>query len=193
MSDSDRWKVGRFAIVVSGLPASGKSTLGVSIAERLGIPCLDKDDFLERLYDSEGVGNWSHRGLLSRKSDELFRKEAGLLDAVVLVSHWRPRCGPGDTGTPTVWLSQTFDTIVEVHCSCSPENATQRFLARKRHPGHLDGVRSADETTKRFRTFAEGYPLGVGDLIEVDASSCIDVSGVVDDVQEKMATWQGRG
>ena len=47
------------AIVISGLPASGKTTLGMAVAKSLSIPYLDKDHFLERLYEKEGVGNWS--------------------------------------------------------------------------------------------------------------------------------------
>jgi len=41
-------------IVVSGLPASGKSTLARRLAPALGLPLLDKDEILERLFDLSG-------------------------------------------------------------------------------------------------------------------------------------------
>ena len=39
-------------VIVTGLPASGKSTLGRAVAAALGLPMLDKDDILEALFDS---------------------------------------------------------------------------------------------------------------------------------------------
>ena len=44
--------VDRFFIVVSGLPGSGKSTLGQQLATALGLPFLDKDTILERLFEA---------------------------------------------------------------------------------------------------------------------------------------------
>lgn len=35
-------------VVVSGLPASGKSTLGGGIADRLSLPLIDKDVVIDR-------------------------------------------------------------------------------------------------------------------------------------------------
>ena len=39
-------------VVVSGLPASGKSTLSRRLATALSLPMLDKDDILEGLFES---------------------------------------------------------------------------------------------------------------------------------------------
>ena len=167
------------AIVMSGLPASGKTTLGRAIAEALDMSYLDKDAFLERLYETEGIGDRAHRQQLSRRSDLAFQEAAEALDSAVLVSHWRPRGGPDDTGTPTSWLGDTFDNIIEVHCACSPELAARRFVARRRHPGHLDAERDADQTVRRMRRLAAGYPLGLGHLIDVNAGGAIDQAEIV--------------
>ena len=44
-------------VVVSGLPASGKTTLAKSLALALGLRLLDKDDILESLFGPRsGVG-----------------------------------------------------------------------------------------------------------------------------------------
>ena len=47
----------RCFVVVSGLPGSGKSTLPQQLAAALKLVLLDKDDILERLFDSNGVGD----------------------------------------------------------------------------------------------------------------------------------------
>jgi hypothetical protein len=42
-------------IVVTGLPASGKSTVGVTVARALGLSLFDKDEILEALFEALGV------------------------------------------------------------------------------------------------------------------------------------------
>ena len=48
-------------VVVTGPPASGKTTLAVAISEHLGIPLIAKDGIKERLYEAFGSGDreWS--------------------------------------------------------------------------------------------------------------------------------------
>ncbi|WP_245771051.1 AAA family ATPase [Actinacidiphila guanduensis] len=48
-------------VVVSGLPASGKSTLARGLAGRLGLPLIEKDAILESLYNSLGIGGHAWR------------------------------------------------------------------------------------------------------------------------------------
>lgn len=59
-------------LLISGLPGSGKSTLARGVAEGLGWPCLDKDDFLEALFDARGMGDMAWRRALSREADSHF-------------------------------------------------------------------------------------------------------------------------
>jgi shikimate kinase len=41
-------------VVISGLPGSGKTTLGRRLAPALTLPFIDKDDILDRLFESKG-------------------------------------------------------------------------------------------------------------------------------------------
>jgi len=75
-------------VVVSGLPGSGKSTLARPISQALGLPLLDKDAILERLFESKGQGDIEWRRSLSRESDLILQREAAALRGAVLVSHW---------------------------------------------------------------------------------------------------------
>lgn len=164
----------RFCIVVSGLPASGKSTVGAELAQRLQLPLLDKDDYLEGLFETRGCADESTRRRLSRESDMLFQRDVLEQRAAVLVSHWRPhRSGP-DSGTPLEWIAESFGRIVELHCDCAVETATHRFATRKRHPGHGDDRRKMDEIQSWFSAYAACLPLSVGTLIAVPSEHEID-------------------
>lgn len=44
----------RLLVVVSGLAASGKTTVGRLLSEQLSMPLIDKDVILEALFDSLG-------------------------------------------------------------------------------------------------------------------------------------------
>ncbi|MEM7258123.1 MAG: AAA family ATPase, partial [Pseudomonadota bacterium] len=102
-------------IVVTGLPASGKSTLGRTLANAIHATFLDKDDYLERLYEEQGTGSSTWRQTLSRKSDALFINDAQHQDYVVLVSHWKTNRSAA-SGTPTQWLLENYSAIVELYC-----------------------------------------------------------------------------
>jgi len=75
-------------IIISGLPASGKSTIGYALSQELSLPFLDKDSFLEELFESKGLGDITWRKKLSRESDILFQKKALQFESAILVSHW---------------------------------------------------------------------------------------------------------
>jgi len=164
------------AIIVSGLPASGKTTVGRSIAASLELDFIDKDDILERLFAQHGIGDHTWRRRLSVESDEIFQRQAAQSDGVVLVSHWRPRGGPDTTGTPTGWIDAAFDSVIEVNCRCSPAIAASRFIARKRHPGHLDEARDPHAIGRWMHDLAAGYPLGLGRLVPVETGAAQDPS-----------------
>ncbi|MEM8774146.1 MAG: AAA family ATPase [Pseudomonadota bacterium] len=171
------------AVVVTGLPASGKTTVGKQIAEALSFDFLDKDDFLERLYDERGVDSWDERKTLSRESDLHFQRAAMARQSAVLVSHWRPRGDETDSGTPAHWITSSYQRVVEVHCQCDPETATKRFLQRRRHPGHFDLTRDPEEHLLKMRRFADGYPLNVGRVVNWDSQNG-SISELINQVQK---------
>lgn len=140
---------------------------------------LDKDDFLERLYDDQDISGWNARKLLSRKSDKHFQSAAEQADKAVLVSHWRPNNAFTKSGTPSEWMPKAFENIVEMYCECSSTIATQRFLARQRHPGHLDDQRDPEQLAQQIRSFSAGYPLRLGPVIRVNTESKVDIKNVL--------------
>lgn len=155
-------------IVVSGLPGSGKTTLALRLGAALSLPVIDKDAILDRLLEREGAVDEFSRQRLSRKSDVFFEAAAIASGGAILVSHWRVPGMRRDSGTPTDWLAD-WD-LVNVHCVCSPEIAAARYLARTRHPGHLDGNKTQAELVEEFRALERLGPPRIEPSISVDTS-----------------------
>ena len=176
----------KYAVIVTGLPASGKTTVGRDLSKRLGLDFLDKDDFLEDLYDREGVASWDHRKRLSRRSDAAFQEAAKTRESAVLVSHWRPPHRDVDSGTPSDWLQGEYGLLVEVWRRCAPEEALRRFLTRTRHPGHLDKECDAEELAERFGSWSDFYPLRVGRLLEVRTDADVSFQALAEDVRNAL-------
>ncbi|MEX3007388.1 AAA family ATPase [Hoeflea sp. TYP-13] len=178
------------AILVGGLPASGKTTVGWTVAHLLDIPCLDKDDFLEELFEQRGIGDQAWRRQLSNESNDLFEAEARRYDFVVLVSHWQSAATPG-SGTPTAWVKEAFQRIIELNCICPPDIAARRFTGRNRHPGHLDAERTYDEVAAWMSGMAEGYPLGVGRLVNVRTDIGIGEAALITEIRSLLVVGAG--
>ena len=173
-------------VVVSGLPGSGKSTLAKRLALALGLQYLDKDTILERLFESKGVGDIEWRCALSRESDLILQIEATTSHGAVLVSHWRLPGMPLNSGTPTNWLSKLSDKVVNVHCECPAEVAAERFVRRKRHPGHLDNERSHAEVLSTIYRVASLGQLNIVPRINVDTSQTPKLDDVAREVHRTL-------
>ena len=158
-------------IVVSGLPASGKSTVGRSLSERLPLPFLDKDVILVALFDSLGSPDQDARSRLSRASDEVLYALAATTASAVLVNWWHH-----DTSSPAR-LNALATPLVEVFCECPVEVAARRFHSRTRHPGHNDPKQTNAEIEASVSevepVFSETLRLG-GPLLRVDTSRPVD-------------------
>ncbi|MEP6782842.1 MAG: AAA family ATPase [Acidobacteriota bacterium] len=175
-------------VVMSGLPGSGKTTIGRQLAASIGLAFIDKDDILDRLFESRGVGDAQWRRTLSRDSDAILQAEAAASRGAVLVSHWRLAGMSAESGTPTDWLRSQSNVVVNVRCVCPPALATARFVSRSRHPGHRDAERSRAEIQSSIVAVAALPPLDLGFLIEVDASESLALDVVVRRVAEAFET-----
>lgn len=177
--------MGHIAIIISGLPASGKTSVARALATTLNIQLFDKDDFLERLYDQHGVSDWNSRKRLSRQSDKDFQIAAAQANTAVLVSHWRPNNTSAITGTPTDWVAETFETVIEIYCECTPAIATRRFLARQRHPGHLDSQRDPGQLAQRMLSLSDGYPLGLGPVLQINTERKVNFEDLLQELAQQ--------
>lgn len=172
-------------VVVSGLPGSGKTTVGTALSRRLSMPLIDKDAILEALFDSLGCPDRVERYRLSRASDEVLYTLAEASEGAVVVNWW-------DHDSSPARLRAIAPSIVEVFCECPVEVAAARFAGRVRHPGHHDPRRSPEEIAEAARRMSESFlgPLGVGDLVRVDTADPVDADSVAGQVRSLMGLAQ---
>ncbi len=166
-------------IVFSGLPGSGKSTVARALAPRLHLPLLDKDDFLDALFEERGIGDRAWRSSLSREADVRFVAAALALSGACLVSWWQHPQLERVSGTPTEWLVQLGGPIIEVHCRCRIETAVDRFLSRSRHAGHLDSFRSRRSLRAQFASCSAAGPLACGTVVDLNTEQAVRIEALV--------------
>lgn len=173
-------------IVVSGLPASGKTTLARNLAAELEVLLIDKDDILERFFDSMGSGDSKWRQLLSRTSDVAMQHLAPNSGGAILTSFWHQQGMSASSGTPTDWIPSDQHLVIEIYCDCPPEVAARRFVKRERHSGHLDNKKRESEVLADFRDLSSLGPLHIGELVRVDTSGDVDHHAVADKIRSLM-------
>jgi predicted kinase len=132
-------------IVISGLPCTGKTTLGKRIAREFSLPFFAKDGFKERLFDELG---WS---------DRAWSKKLGLASYKLLFYALETQLEVGCSNIVEANFYPEFHSQIlnnfkqqygceffQIHCHAQPEVLLERFRARwesgSRHPGHADNV-----------------------------------------------------
>jgi predicted kinase len=129
-------------IVVSGAPASGKTTLARRLAGELGLALLTKDLIKETLFDTLGVPSAERSVELSAASFAVLASVGRELLAagvsVILEANYQRGRSERDLG-PLVAGAKA----VLVHCETTRDEIVRRYTARisgatDRHPGHGD-------------------------------------------------------
>jgi predicted kinase len=130
-------------VLVSGAPASGKSTLARQVAADFALPLLAKDLIKETLFDALGTPDRARSSELSLASFRVLYAVLGqLVDASVsvVVDCNFHRGHSEDELRPLVARSRA----VLVHCQTTPDEITRRYERRvalaQRHPGHHDST-----------------------------------------------------
>jgi predicted kinase len=168
----------RSVLLISGAPASGKSTLARSLAESFGFPLISKDTIKESLFDSLGSRLGAQiespdelSRLLSRAAMEMLWSLAPSCPRVILEANFRPK-SEYERGR----VSALQGRKLEIYCHCTPAEAARRFRERaatvRQHPAHSMKTMSA--------TLLEEFdrPFGLCPVIDVDTEHPVDPAEV---------------
>ena len=165
----------RLYVVVSGAPASGKSTLAAALAPELGLPLLAKDTIKQALLTVLDAPDVETSRVVGRAAAVALLAVAAEAGSAVLEAPWqRDRAITELAGLP--------GRLVEVFCRCSPQTAAARFAARaaSRTAGHFDRDRTPDELWND----QVAAPVGGGwPVLDVDTESRVDVAELADRVR----------
>lgn len=171
-------------VVVTGPPASGKSTIAAAIAKGLPAPLIAKDPVKEALFDGLGTGNadWSRKlgiatyGILYLMLEQELR--AGR--SCVLEANFDHN--EASTQLAAIQLRRPFRAL-QIVCTAERNTLVKRFVARSnsRHPGHIDDERLEDVEdsidARRWRALELD-----GETIEVDTTdwAAVNVEALVE-------------
>jgi predicted kinase len=158
-------------VIVSGPPGSGKTTVARAIATDLDVPLFAKDTVKEALMDALGVPDPETSRRLGGASVAVLIALATENGRGVVESTWQRSLALDD-------LTRLRGPICEVFCRCPPETARARVEARaaRRHPGHHDLLRLADDlwTGERAEPISGPWP-----VVEVDTSGAFDAGATL--------------
>lgn len=167
-----------FVVLMTGLPAAGKTTLSRPLAEALRLPTLRLDSIKEAIFDSVGFGTRAWSDLLTVAGKEIAIRtlpEVGpcVFDVFMPQAEARERLPP------------LVGEIIEVHCSIPYEKAWERFVRRarsgQRHPGHVDADVSLDFYTSSLIPQRVDLPFELGGpVLVVDTAANVDMRELCD-------------
>lgn len=168
-------------VVVTGPPASGKTTFARALSEELRLPLVTKDELKETLFDALGTGDraWSRR--LGRASiDILFlllrQQLAADLPMIVEANFWRSHDSKRFRSLPP-------HRVIQVLVTAPRSVLLERYRKRVRHPGHL-GASVVPELEMGLDA-GEWAALDLaGELIEVDTSQDVQISAIIERIME---------
>ncbi|MEF3275881.1 MAG: ATP-binding protein [Chloroflexus sp.] len=172
-------------IIITGYPATGKTTLSQALATSLRLPLLSKDAYKEVIFDGLGWSDreWSRRiGITAILL--LYHTAATILasgQSLIVESNFHV-----DLDTPRMQLLQARTPFrpIQIRCVARGEVLVERIISRvaqgQRHPGHCDDIAPADLEIVRSRGDIEPLPIG-GPLLTVDTTvpAQIDMPAIV--------------
>ena len=163
-------------VVVTGPPASGKSTLSRELARELSLPLLAKDTIKQALVETLGAADVEQSRLLGSAAVDVLLAVAAEASQAVLDSVWV------DRASARARLA-ALDGVVEVVCECDVDTMRARYRARALHKGpeHFDGARDDQELwpPEALSPLAAGWP-----VVTVRTADMVDVREVAERVRQ---------
>ena len=169
-------EVTRLYVVVSGPPASGKSTLAPLLAAALGLPLIAKDTIKDAMMSVLPVPDVETSRQIGRAAVVAMLAVAAesVPGAVIESNFYRSHAAQS--------LRRLPGAVIEVFCRCDQETAATRYAARagSRHAGHFDRERTPTElwNPEVAEPVAGGWP-----VIEVNTEQPLDVPEIMQRIE----------
>lgn len=179
-------------ILVTGKPASGKTTLAGRLAAELHLPLLTKDAIKEALYDTIGWSDKAHSQQLGAAS---FRVLYVVLDALLAAGVSVIAEAPFDpeiSARELIALRERHPcAVVQVLCRADGQVLVDRYRVRNdsgaRHPGHVQTDLMSDVET--YLANGTHEPVAMESIvIEVDTTdpSAIDFGTLIEEIRHAL-------
>ena len=164
----------KFAVLVNGVPASGKSTVARQLAERTGWPLFALDTVKEALFAHLGTGDRAHNRRFGQASYQAIFALIG-------------DCPEGSAAIIDAWFGFQPEEVLRAHlaragvtdvaqlwCAAPPEVVGARYLARLgvRASGHL----GAEYAPELVALASRAQPLDGFQTLALDTSGPVDLS-----------------
>ena len=173
------------AVLVNGVPASGKSSVARLVSGATGWPLLGLDTIKEALFAHLGMGDRDYNRLLGKASYQaIFAAVADFPGGTtVVIDAW---FGFQPLETLQEHIARAgLDQIVEVWCHAAPDVIGARYLSRvnERPSGHL----GADYVPELIALAARAKPLGPFVTIDADTSLPIHADNMTTRIREALS------
>ena len=176
----------RKAILINGVPASGKSTIARALADAFHIPIVELDVIKEALFDVLGIGDRDHNRLLGRASRAVIWSLIPYFpkDAALVIDIWFnfPPHGWVLEGLAKAGITR----FVEVWCHAERSVLSVRYLSRvgQRHEGHP----GEEYIPELLDVAARAQPMNLGDVLLVDTThpDSVDIQEIISWVAERL-------
>lgn len=164
------------AVLVNGVPASGKSTVARTVAAAKGWPLLTLDTVKEAFFAHLGTGDRDYNRLLGKASYQaIFALIGDFPDgAIAAVDAW---FGFQPVEVLNEHLARAgIGKVAEVWCHAPAAIIGERYRARlgHRHAGHL----GESYIPELIDLAGRAEPLGSFPLFEVDTTSPLDITAL---------------
>ncbi len=177
-------------IIVSGHPATGKTTFARKLSSAIGVPLFAKDDLKERLHETFGAADREASRRLGQASYSMLEHTSDVMLAagqdLVIESNF-------DSDGAGGWIEELgarhSALLIQVFLHADPDVILQRYTERseRRHAAHFDEI-AVDELRARLKRPYRPMDLS-GHALEFDTTDfrSFDADRAIDAVADLLA------